>query len=83
MLQAAQLSLVLRLGSPPDICSYKLSSAFPGMSQYPGIDSKNLQHTLVSYSKGLLGAGMDLLLDDLTSSEKILGIRVDDSPIRV
>ena len=83
MLQAALLYLVLRPGSPPDICSYMQSSAFPRMSQYPGIDSKNLQHTLVSYFRGLPGARTDLLLDASTSSEKILDKRADDSPIAV
>ena len=83
MLRAALLCLVLGPGSPPDICSYRQSSAFPRMSQYPGIDSKNLQHTLASYSIGLLDARMDLLLDASTSSEKILDKRADDSPIKV
>ena len=83
MLQAAQLCLVLRPGFLPDICFYKLSSAFLGMSQSPGISSMNLQHTLTSYSEGSPDARMDLLWDALTSSEKILGKRADDSPIEV
>ena len=83
MLQAALLCLALRPGFLPDICSYRLSNAFLGMSQSPGIDSKNLQHTPTSYSRGLPDARMDLLWDALTGSEKILGKRADDSPIKV